>query len=239
DPTKPDEVSPSKAYTLFGIGAGLILAAIVTIAVGAKSGGGGGVCFGLLLGAGGEYVCKFGVAAWGRYGVYKNELAAYERAWQRAQPKPSDEQMNDWLAEDIRRIEELGAEKHRLSRRLIAEHGPLVVEPQAIVGRFGSPRLRYGADGKLRANKYRILTIYLTAERVCVFVVDLDFGSRHLIQERRLTFRYRDIVAIEVSTEPASAEASDEVKRLLNDFVPEAYFESVQMIETSASRSPL
>lgn len=183
--------------------------------------------------------------AFARNRLYRAAKRQYDLDWHAARPKPSDAQMDQWLNEDVNWIATLGAEKHNLRNRLLGDGGSLLDQPQALVGLSGrtqrirhqgtvadssSPtgfrlvvteidvpvaRVRYGLDGRLRADNYQVLVIYLTRDRVCVFEVELEVATRRLVSTRRLAFRYRDVVAIEVSTEPVGRPEAEQIQKQL------------------------
>ena len=87
-------------------------------------------------------------------------------------------------------------------------------------------------DNVRRADNYRILVLYPTADRVCVFDVELELATRRHLLERKLAFRYHDIVAIEVATEPAGPELARQWLDQLN--ANGSNYVSLQIIQNEA-----
>jgi hypothetical protein len=256
----PDPVLPEPVHTGLGVVLGCfatasLIASWVAVDIGVRrsgtspAGGARAVGLGLLLLGLAALLFIGAVHAHTRYRTYQHKLDRYATDWARANPKPSDAQVDGWLLDDIGRIETLGAARHSLSRKLRSQGGSLAARPQTIVGLstrtrlvrrpvivndLGSPtglatvirdirlpvaRIRTGADGRLRADNYRVITVYLTADRVCLFDVELELATGRIVQERRLSFWYRDIVGIEVANVPAGLERSDQVKEQLRRFL--------------------
>nr|MDT0657925.1 hypothetical protein [Micromonospora sp. DSM 115978] len=254
DPVAPTPATVTPAVVLLFSGIAAVLGSCLSLRLGVEAAGTEdgtltGVCLGIiLLGAAvGLFIACSG--SYTRYKLFKAASAEFERQWRRAQPKPSDEQMDGWLSEDTNRIVALGAERHRLRRKLIGQGGSLLDEPQVLVGISGRTQqvtrlvpvpdsttssgvrlvnrefeeevasYRPGDDGAIRADNYRVLAIFLTRDRLCVFDAELELATRRLVTERRLAFRYRDIVAVEVATVPASAESVQQIRDRLADLL--------------------
>ena len=255
DPVLPEPVHTGLAAVLGCFAVSALIGSWVVVDIGVRRsgaspvGGARAVSLGLLLLGLATLLFVGAVHAHGRYQTYQHKLEQYATNWSRANPKPTDAQIDGWLLDDIGRIETLGAARHNLSRKLMKQGGSLAARPQTIVGLssrtrlvrrtviindMASPsglatvvrdvevpvaRLRTGADGKLRADNYHVMTAYLTADRVCLFEVELELATGRIVQERRLSFRCRDIVAIEVATVPAGQERADQVREQLGRFM--------------------
>jgi len=73
-----------------------------------------------------------------RYGDHKYRFDAYRTARSHAEPKPTDEQMNTWLREDLRRIIEYGGQRlsvHAGERRDVLELIGRGMRPRSITSR--------------------------------------------------------------------------------------------------------
>ena len=144
DPFPPKPSGVAEAIVMLGIGLALFISSVAMVAFAVRRPDGlsstgsdllRSLCFGGLLlgGAVGMFIASG--RAFSRYATYRSLRRWYELAWQIAQPKPSDQQIDAWLAEDIDLIVALGAARHNLSRSMVSEGGSLVIEPQTIVGR--------------------------------------------------------------------------------------------------------
>jgi hypothetical protein len=151
--------------------------------------------------------------------AYRRAKSSYVRQLSEYTMRPTDRQMDEWLEADVQRLAAHGAERHRLN----PDH--LLVPPQAIVGvsnrlhqriayrqeRVESSyayrvvarplfeplaRGRAGEDGRLRADHYHVVLVYLTRHRVCVFRGELEFRTGVLIGAATHTFPYNDVAAV-------------------------------------------
>ena len=96
-------------------------------------------------------------------------------------------------------------------------------------------RLRWGGDGKLRAEINSIRVIYLTDDVLCSYEIDLELASRRILQEKRESFSYRDIISITVETTPASPELTARLRDTINSVLAAQYgpgaIEQVELIQ--------
>ncbi len=151
--------------------------------------------------------------------AYRRARSTYERQLAEYTMRPSDRRMDEWLAEDLRRLAEHGAQCHGLN----PDH--LLVPPQAVVGvsnrlyqriayrqeqvessyayrvlarAISEPlaRGRPGEDGRLRADHYHVVLVYLARHRVCVFRGELEFRTGRLVAPSTHSFPYEDVVAV-------------------------------------------
>lgn len=128
-----------------------------------------------------------------------NELRA------RSQPKPSDHQMDQWLADAIGPTIEAGFNRLDIARSELVNQaaGPLVVVgfPDTQTGDF---RLARGKDGQVRASHYDILAVYLTEWRLSTYQRVLDMETGAFITDQTREFHYRDIVSVATSSDRVS-----------------------------------
>jgi hypothetical protein len=151
--------------------------------------------------------------------AYRRAKSAYDRELTEYTMRPTDRQMDDWLEADVHRLVAHGAERHQLN----PDH--LLAPPQAIVGVSNRlhQRIAYrqeraessyayrvvarpmfeplakgraGEDGRLRADHYHVVLVYLTRHRVCVFRGELEFRTGHLVAPVTHAFPYNDVVAV-------------------------------------------
>jgi hypothetical protein len=151
--------------------------------------------------------------------AYRRARSSYDRQLTEYTMRPNDRQMDAWLEEDVRRLAAHGAERHRIN----PDH--LLAPPQAIVGVSNRlhQRIAYrqemvessyayrvvarpiveplakgrlGEDGRLRADHYHVVLVYLTRHRVCVFRGELEFRTGQLVGPATHAFPYNDVVAV-------------------------------------------
>ncbi|GAA4263178.1 hypothetical protein [Dactylosporangium darangshiense] len=178
--------------------------------------------------------------------VYRRKLAIYEEGQEIAAMRPSDAQLDEWLRQDVERIQAEGAQRHRLDPGSQDRGGDLLAEPQTVVGvsRLRQKRAEYrrvqdgplrhayrivrtqtntlvarsrvGADGKIRSDHYHVLVTYLSKHRVCVYRCELDFATGRATSHATQAFHYADVVAISSHT-ISSRKEIDEAGRMLFD----------------------
>lgn len=128
-----------------------------------------------------------------------NELRA------RSEPKPSDHQMDQWLADAIGPMVEKGFDRLDIARNELVNPpaGPLVVVgfPDRANGHF---RLARGKDGQVRASHYDILAVYLTEWRLSTYQCVLDMETGAFVTDQTREFHYRDIVSVATSSDRVS-----------------------------------
>ncbi|MBN1174174.1 MAG: hypothetical protein JXA67_18530 [Micromonosporaceae bacterium] len=244
-PIQPAPVMATTAVALAWVGGFLLIVGIATCGLGASNQNAPGTaCMGipLLATAGGLLIAAN--TAFGRYRAYQRVLDEFRRQWAAAEPKPSDEQISSWLADDVKRIEVLGARRHRLSLNEADHGGDLLVVPQSVVGisrrtrdvmrtrmvpTAAGPmsvleqalepvaRSKRGRDGHLRADNYHVLVIYLTRSRVCAFECELELATRRLVSEEAQSFRYDDVIKIASETISAPHELQRAVNMMFDD----------------------
>lgn len=148
---------------------------------------------GFLLALAGVY---FGAKGLGR-------LHAYNDAYSTAEPKPDDEYVDAYLAEDL---EWLRAEAERQVGFGLGVHKELVRSgPYYLIG----PALpAYGAfakDGTHRYSRYEVVFLFVTQYNVVAHTCVYDFiqGRRILVQVREYAFR--DIISVDTVMLPMGA----------------------------------
>jgi hypothetical protein len=233
DPPRPKDPSPAAAVVLVLVAVSGLLMCFGGIA--AQEGG--VLCLAALLIIGGALGS---IPLWGKYGTDKSAFAnwqrtvaankkAYDDGVRAANPKATDQQMDEWLNEEIDRLIALGQDRHKLDPRT------LLVAPQVIVGSAGTGRLRWGGDGKLRAEINSIRVIYLTEDLLCSYEIDLELATRRIVQEKRESFSYRDVISITVETAPASPELMVRLRDTVNSVLAPQYgpgaIEQVELIQ--------
>jgi hypothetical protein len=124
------------------------------------------------------------------YGRNRN----YQRAYKLAEPKATDKQMDQWLAEGI----EMVIEEAR--NRLDIDQTDDKAIPRMIDGPDDSSYIGPGADKILRFNRHNILLIFLTRHNVATFKCILDLGFGEILQDKTKEFPYRDITNLETET---------------------------------------
>jgi hypothetical protein len=193
DPKRPDLVGKyflptppyrdGSKYTVAFAGA----AALVVLGIMLQS-------FGTLMLVAGAFL----LAKWGFDDL--NAHREYRRRYAQAEPKPSDAQMDRWLAEDIQDIARMAGEKVMLNTELKIHGGDLVYPPQVIAGYdLDESVIRLGDDNTWHTDTHDLLVMFLTDTLISIFRCDLDFRTGCTSLEQTDEYHYRDIVGISES----------------------------------------
>ncbi len=118
-----------------------------------------------------------------------------------AEPKPSDTQMDLWLAEAFDPARSEGFKRLDIVRDQLIdpETPPLLVVgfPQGEV----SYRLARGRDGLVRCDKYDVLVVYLTNWHLCTYQCILEMETGAFISDETREFHYRDVLSVATSSD--------------------------------------
>lgn len=190
----PDPVNPAPHILAFSGVALLVIAAVASRSF-----------LSVLLIAGAAWLGKKG---FDRYKVYRE----YRKALAAAEPKPPEEELDNWLAEDIEYITRKGARKLRLTPREERNGGDLLVQEQVVVGvakpgetRNGRvPGVRFGKDGRLRADHYDVLILFLTDRMISTYRSVLEFATGELLLDEMREYHYANIVGVSAVSIPVS-----------------------------------
>jgi hypothetical protein len=202
--TTPDPVS-RQAHLMFLLGA---LAAVV---VGFAAGGFldfVGVVAGIWLGR----------TAYRRFRVYQQ----FAKDFAAAEPKPTDEQMDEWLAGDMEYLMSRAKARVRLNtkiRKRLGDSGDLSIPVQRILGvSLPGPhddwraRIAPGKDGSLRASRYDVLILFLTDQLISTYRAQLNFSTGAITYEGTREHHYKDVVGVSSVSVPMDREITAAVE---------------------------
>ncbi len=127
-----------------------------------------------------------------------NRWSAYRRAFNRAEPKATDRQMDDWLQEGKKMVEA------EALRRLDIDKSDVKSGPLWIDGPANGSYMAAGGDRVLRYKQHNILILYLTDHQVATFQCVLDLGPGEILSDRTKEFPYKDITNLETNTSKES-----------------------------------
>lgn len=194
----PDQVNPALHAMLFGGAALLVILAVVSQSL-----------FAVVLVAGAAWVAKKG------YDQYK-KYQKFRKAWDAAEPKPADAELDAWLREDTADITRKGARKLQVRLDEDLALSDLITPPIVVVGvpalsdtRNGRLALRVGADGQVRANHYNVLILFLTRQVVSTYRCVLEFATGDLLADETRQYHWGNIVGVSSVSTPASKKIED------------------------------
>jgi hypothetical protein len=159
-----------------------------------SSGGGdasGGIICGFLAGGG---LALMGVIS------YSNKSSKYRNEYEKAEPKPTDAQMDEWLAEDLARTKREAMTRLDLVPEQILGNPE---DPITIVGPASEAKWAVGKDDIIRFSMHDILVVYLTDYHLAAYKCKLNFVSGMLDSESTQEYHYTDVVS--VATQAASS----------------------------------
>lgn len=189
----PDRVSPAWHLTLFGAAALLVIVAIASHNF-----------FSVIAVAAAIWIAKKG------YDRYKKYLR-FQKAWAAAEPKPADQELDAWLDADIEFIKRKGGRKLQLKAHEHFEGGDLITSAVVVVGVPGgtatrtgkAPAVRTGDDGRVRANHYDVLILFLTAQVISSYRCVLEFATGELLSDETRQYHWSNIVGVSAVSIPA------------------------------------
>jgi|GEM_PF-1399814 len=121
---------------------------------------------------------------------YERACIKYKEAYARAEPKPTDEQMDKWMSSDIEKI--IG----EALRRLDLEHEDYRARPLLI----GGPALLEetslappGRDGKTRYSHFHVLVVFLTDYHIAAYECDSSMEYGQILTDKTQEFPYKEI----------------------------------------------
>jgi hypothetical protein len=192
-PIKPSDPDYSSHQTKMGIGGGLLFLAFILFC--SKNGllifsGVASVYFGFKLFADG-------------FSAYSEQKKEYEEACNKyrkdydlAEPKPSDEQMDKWMNNDVEKIVD------EALRRLDLEHEDYRSKPLLIGGPVSQGETIYarGRDGKTRYSHFNILVVFLTDYHVAAYqsINSMEYGQ--ILTDNTQEFPYKEITNLGTQT---------------------------------------
>jgi len=184
----PEQPGHGKSIVLMVLGG--LFALIGIIAGSSSSGGGSSSCVGCGLFGG---LVPFLVGAV----MYSNENSEYKKKYDEAEPKPTDAQMDAWLAEDIARVKGESLRKLDLLPEQVLGKPD---DPIVVVGPANEAKWAIGKDGIIRFSFYDILVVYLTSYHLAAYqcILDLATGTRR--SESTQEYHYTDVVAVSTRT---------------------------------------
>ncbi|MFD9992104.1 hypothetical protein ACFWXT_29790, partial [Bacillus cereus] len=132
----------------------------------------------------------------------------FHHEWALSMPKPSDQQMDIWMLESLRYIEEQGFDRLDLNRdQLIrSQNGSDGHQPWPLIGYPALdsgivPARIVGGDGKVRLSHYDVTIIYLTDWKLCAYRCLLDMATGALIGGSTREFDYQNINVLDTDSD--------------------------------------
>jgi len=189
-PKKPEVPDVITDRVIAVVGGVLALVGVVLLSTGRVCSGLIGLPLGgllLLMGLSSNYAAEK---------AYAEKLKEYEREYEKAEPKPSDAQMDEWLQEDRQRI------RLEALKKLDLEPSQLIrKDPIEVIGPADAANLAIGKDGVIRFSKYDIVVVFLTDYHLAGYQYTLDMAQGAQIAESTQEYHSKDVVSVATRTE--------------------------------------
>lgn len=132
--------------------------------------------------------------------AHQGRMSKYRKEYDAAEPKPSDVQMDTWLAEDIEELKRYALEKMDLNDEDML-HGPDDPDmPIVVIGPGKDANVAIGKDGFFRFSIYDILLVFLTNYHLAAYKCSLDFATKRKLFESTQEYHYMDVVSVSTKT---------------------------------------
>jgi hypothetical protein len=203
-PVKPDDPDYSSNQTKMRIGGVLLFLTLILF----FSGNGLNIFSGVISGYFGFKVLADGFSAYSKQKKEHEEACKkYEEDYEATEPKPSDEQIDEWINSDIDKIID------EALRRLDLEHEDYKAEPLRIGGPAILNETMYarGRDGNIRCSHLNILVIFLTDYHVAAYQAtnSIEFGQ--ILTDNTQEFPYKEITNLGTQTVKQEIRLVDDV----------------------------
>jgi hypothetical protein len=203
-PTKPNDPDYSSHQTKMGIGGGLLFLALILF----FSGQGLLIFLGIISGYFGFKCVSGGFSAYSKQ-KKKHELdcVQYEKDYAIAEPKPSDDQIDQWMHSDTEKI------ISEALRRLDLEQDDYKAKPLLIGGpaSLSETRLAVGKDGKIRFSHSNILVVFLTEYHIAAYQCNNSLEYGQVLTDKTQEFPYREITNLGTQIVKKNIRLIDEV----------------------------
>ena len=125
---------------------------------------------------------------------FNGKKSSYKKAYNLAEPKATDEQMDEWLKEGRDMICKTAME------RLDIDDEDSKSIPLTIDGPVKQFTIKPGKDKILRFVKHDMLLLFLTDHNVSTFKCIYDLALGEILEDRTKEFPYKDITNLETET---------------------------------------
>lgn len=197
-PEKPEEPNFGGSQAAMAIGAVVAFVGLLLM----LSGDFGGVCLGLLAIGGGGFLLFTGFTAYTtKKSSYSKAMEEYNEAYEKAEPKPTDQQIDQWLNADIARLKDESLIKLDLVHLEPDQFARDPKKPITVIGPAAKAAVKMGDDHRLRFSKYDMVFAYLTEYHLAAFNCTLDMTDGVVTRESTQEYHYSDVVSVSTRTE--------------------------------------
>lgn len=134
-----------------------------------------------------------GLAWFTRHNENNVKRSNYDEAFKKAEPKPSDQQMDNWRNADLERIRISALVKLDLvSEQVLGNPN----DPIIVVGPSEGAHLAVGKDNILRFSGYDVVIVYLTDNHLAAYSCRLDMSTGLETKESTQEYHYKDVISV-------------------------------------------
>jgi len=124
----------------------------------------------------------------------------YEHALKEVLPQPTDQQVDEWYEESLRKLIAHSRQFLRLTESEGQFSSPLLISAPTLASTHGIPsddlKWRRGSDGRLRFAVQNIVAVYLTERHLAAYTCDFNFIRDVALNETTREYHYQDIVSV-------------------------------------------
>lgn len=122
----------------------------------------------------------------------------YQEQYKEAEPKPSDEQMDNWHNIDLERIRKDVLTKLDLLPEQVMGNPD---DPIMVVGPSAGAYAALGKDSIIRFSNHDIVVVYLTDYHLAAYSCKVDMATGLQTKEATKEYHYKDVVSVETETD--------------------------------------
>lgn len=122
----------------------------------------------------------------------------YEKTYKLAEPKPSDEQIDNWRNSDLERIKKESLDKLDLLPNQVIGNPD---EPIMVVGPSAGANAALGKDNIIRFSSHDVVIVYLTDYHLAAYSCTIDLSKGLPTHESTQEYHYTDVVSVATQTD--------------------------------------
>ena len=125
----------------------------------------------------------------------------YEKNYKETEPKPSDEQIDQWRQSDLNKIRAESMSKLDLvSEQVMGDSN----DPIMVVGPSAGALSAMGSDSIIRFSRHDVVIVYLTDYHLAAYSCTIDLSSGLQTHESTQEYHYTDVVSVATQTDNSS-----------------------------------
>jgi len=122
----------------------------------------------------------------------------YEKAYKETEPKPSDEQIDQWRQNDLNKIRTESMSKLDLVPEQVMGDAN---DPIMVVGPSAGALATMGKDNIIRFSRHDVVIVYLTDYHLAAYSCTIDLSDGLQVHESTQEYHYTDVVSVATQTD--------------------------------------